>query len=337
MARSVWPYLVLAGLLATISGCGVFERPQRAAWREAAEKACFARRGVKPSSYIQQAKAIDGPSICGLTMPLRTTALLDGAVTLNSTQTLGCPMTEALEQWIQAVVQPSAMARFGQPIAQIDSMGSYSCRPINNTAGGKLSEHAYGNAIDIGGFRLADGRKITVVQGWTRGDPQEQAFLREVHAGACEHFTTVLGPGSNAFHYNHLHVDLAMHGSSSRGLRRYCRPIIKDIAPPPRQDNLPDAPELEPEIDMARNNPNARNAMALARGPYSEPQSTSVPISRGALPPMSGTGSSRPPRSINSIGALDVGAPMTAPSSARVERGSIRDDGAFVPEGEVGD
>ena len=128
-----------------------------------------------------------------------------------------------------------------------------------------------------------------------------------------------------------------MHGSSSRGLRRYCRPVIKDIATPPRQDNLPDAPELEPEIDISRNNPNARNALALARGPYSEQQAAPAPISRGALPPMAGGGSSRPPRSINSIGELDVGAPMTVPQASRVERGSIRDDGAFVPEGELGD
>ena len=128
-------------------------------------------------------------------------------------------------------VQPAALARFGQPVTQIDSLGSYGCRPINNQRGAKLSEHAFGNALDIGGFHLADGRKIAVGGGWTRGEEQEKAFLRETHAGACEHFTTVLGPGSNALHYDHFHVDLAMHGATSTGPRRYCRPIIKDIKP----------------------------------------------------------------------------------------------------------
>ena len=68
------------------------------------------------------------------------------------------------------VVQPIALARFGQPVAQIDSMGAYSCRPIDNQRGNRLSEHSFGNAVDIGGFRLADGRTITVVKGWTRGN-----------------------------------------------------------------------------------------------------------------------------------------------------------------------
>jgi hypothetical protein len=330
MARSVLPYIVLAALLGTISGCGVFERPQRPAWREQAEKACLARRKVPVTSYVQPAHSIDGPGICGLTQPFRVTALAGGSVMLNTTQTIGCPMTEALDQWVEAVVQPAALARFGQKVAQIDSMGTFSCRPINNTAGGKLSEHAFGNAMDIGGFRLADGRKITVVQGWTRGDEQEQAFLREVHAGACEFFTTVLGPGANALHYNHIHVDLAMHGSTSRGMRRYCRPVIKDIAPPPRKDNLPDPPELEPEIDISRAHPGIlprdRNEMAMARQSYSDPRPTAtIP-----LPPMSS-------RSISRMGTLDAGAPIPLPSSRPPSRGSIRDDGAFVPEGELGD
>jgi hypothetical protein len=339
MARSVLPYIVLAALLGTISGCGVFERPQRPAWREQAEKACLARRKVPVTAYVQMASSIDGPGICGLTQPFKVTALAGGSVTLNSTQTIGCPLTEALDQWVDAVVQPAALARFGQKIAQIDAMGTYSCRAINNTAGGKLSEHAFGNAMDIGGFRLADGRKITVVQGWTRGDEQEQAFLREVHAGACEFFTTVLGPGANALHYNHIHVDLAMHGSTSRGLRRYCRPVIKDIAPPPRKDNLPDPPELEPEIDVSRATPMERNTLALARRPYDAPrpgaQIASNPLSAAALPPSALPPMS--PRSISRMGSLDASAPIALPSSRAPSRGSIRDDGAFVPEDELGD
>lgn len=188
------------GALATVAGCGKFGGAERPAWRALAEEACFARRQVELSDYIQPAgQEINGPSICGLTRPLRVTALLGGKVLLNSVQTLDCPMVEALEGWITDVVQPAAQARFGQPVVQINSMGSYNCRGMNNQPGARLSEHSFGNATDVGGFVLADGRKITVVHDWTRGDEQAQAFLRDLHNGACQRFSTVLSPGSIRF------------------------------------------------------------------------------------------------------------------------------------------
>ena len=140
--------------------------------------------------------------------------------------------------------------RFGQAVAQIDTMGSYSCRGMNGQAGAKISEHAFGNAIDVGGFRLADGRRITVVRDWTQGDDQAQAFLRDVHAGACNTFTTVLGPGSNVFHYNHIHVDLAQHGGGAKGQRHICKPIPEESRPGPRE-LAPDGPPGEEEQDVA--------------------------------------------------------------------------------------
>ena len=172
------------GALATVAGCGKFGGAERPAWRAQAEEACFARRQVELSDYIQPAgHEIDGPSICGLTRPLRVTALLGGEVMFNSTQTLDCPMVAGLDGWLTDVVQPAAQARFGQPVTQIDSMGSYNCRGMNNQTGARLSEHSFGNALDIGGFVLADGRKVTLVRDWTHGDEQTQAFLRDVHMG----------------------------------------------------------------------------------------------------------------------------------------------------------
>ncbi|MCP6757151.1 extensin family protein, partial [Klebsiella pneumoniae] len=76
----------------------------------------------------------------------------------------------------------------GQAVTQINSMGSYSCRGMNGAWGAPLSEHAFGNAIDIGGFVLADGREIAIVRDWTRGDEQTRAFLMDVHGGSCRHF-----------------------------------------------------------------------------------------------------------------------------------------------------
>lgn len=322
--------MLVAGVIATLPGCGLFERPQRPAWREAADKACMARRTVRMNAYVQPARAIDGPGICGLNQPLKVAALKDGTVAISSAATLNCPMTEALEKWMLDVVQPAAWARFKQPVTQIDTMGSYGCRPINNKSGAKLSEHAFGNAIDIGGFRLADGRTVTLLKGWTKGDEQEKGFLREAHIGACDHFTTVLGPGSNALHANHFHVDLAMHGNTSQGPRRYCRPILRELPPRPRLDDLPDPPMLEPEIDMARSMGGNRNQVAASR------QATAALVrpAPALLAPMGSTA-----RYGGRMG-LDIAAPlqMQPRQPALAARGGmLRDDGVFVPPGEIGD
>ena len=219
--------LALAALLA---GCSGPWKPQRPAWRTHAENACLAQKRVQPSEWIALANEVEGPGVCGLTKPFRVTALQGGAVTFNATATLDCPMVAELDAWLADVVQPAAQTRFGQRVAQINSMGSYACRGMNNQRGAQLSEHSFGNALDIGGFVLADGREITLVRDWWRGDEQARAFLMDVHRGSCGHFSTVLSPGSNAFHYNHIHVDLAQHGRSGRSI---CKPEPQDTAPPP--------------------------------------------------------------------------------------------------------
>jgi hypothetical protein len=133
--------------------------------------------------------------------------------------TLACPMVSSLDQWVSGSVQPAAMRWFGQPVIEIKQISAYSCRGMNGNPRARISEHAFGNALDIAAFKLADGRKVTVKDGW-RGHPEERGFLRDVHASACQQFSTVLGPGSNIYHYDHLHVDL-MRRSSGRGI---CNP-----------------------------------------------------------------------------------------------------------------
>ena len=94
---------------------------------------------------------------------------------------------------------------------------------MNGQAGAHISEHAFGNALDIAAFVLADGRRVTVKDGW-KGSPEEQGFLRDIQAAACDQFTTVLAPGSNQFHYDHIHVDLMRRASG----RRICQPGAVD-------------------------------------------------------------------------------------------------------------
>src|SRR5262249_56519529 len=142
-----------------------------------------------------------------------------GLVSVTPAATLACPMVSTLDQWVAGSVQPAALRWFGQPVAEIRQISAYSCRGMNGNPRAHISEHAFGNALDISTFTLADGRKITVKEGW-RGLPEERGFLRDVHAAACQQFSTVLGPGSNVYHYDHLHVDL-MRRSSGQSI---CNP-----------------------------------------------------------------------------------------------------------------
>jgi Extensin-like protein C-terminus len=272
MACRVLPFAVAAVLMLALAGCSNYERPRRPAWRGEAEAACVAQNLIHVSAYVQPAREIDGPGICGLTRPFKVSALLDGAVRFNSVYTLDCPMISALNGWLTEVVQPAAQARFGVPVVEIDSMGAYICRSMNNQWGARLSEHAFGNALDVGGFRLADGRQITVVHDWTRGNDQTRAFLQDVHSGACNTFTTVLGPGSNIFHYNHIHVDLALHGNTSNGPRRICRPQLRPSpVPGPPRDGLPNPPEIEEDMDIAQAGHPEGDVLALHVGPGPSP------------------------------------------------------------------
>jgi hypothetical protein len=151
------------------------------------------------------------------TRPLTTASV--GPVEIKPEATLACPIVSALDKWIMDAVQPSSLRWFGQPVVEIKQISAYSCRGMNGQRGARISEHAFGNALDIAAFILADGRKVTVKNGW-KGTPEEQAFLHDVQGGACEQFSTVLAPGSNVYHYDHIHVDL-MRRSSGRVI---CQP-----------------------------------------------------------------------------------------------------------------
>jgi hypothetical protein len=142
-----------------------------------------------------------------------------GPVTIKPTATLACPIVSELDRWLADTVQPSATRWFGSRVVEIKQISAYSCRGMNGNPHSHISEHAFGNALDIAAFVLADGRRVTVKDGW-RGMPEEQGFLRDVQSGACVHFTTVLAPGSNVYHYDHIHVDLMRRASR----RLICQP-----------------------------------------------------------------------------------------------------------------
>jgi hypothetical protein len=146
-------------------------------------------------------------------------ALIAAPATLTPTATLACPLVSTLDRFISEHVQPAAARWFGQPVVEIKQISAYSCRGMNGDPRASISEHAFGNALDMAAFTLADGHRITVKDGW-HGAPEEQGFLREVQGAACEMFTTVLAPGSNEYHYDHIHVDLMRRASG----RIICQP-----------------------------------------------------------------------------------------------------------------
>lgn len=174
------------------------------------------RAGVRYEPLVPRR---DGPH-CGFTDALRfTPGGSRGIAFAPSTPGVACPVAAALAMWEWNVVQPAALKSFGTPVAAIDHLGSYNCRHISGRDA--WSEHARADAIDIAGFRLTDGRRITVLRDWRGGGP-EASFLHAVRAGACPLFATVLSPDYNAAHRDHLHLDQAARGDGFWGWRA-CR------------------------------------------------------------------------------------------------------------------
>jgi hypothetical protein len=238
--RGTFPALALA-----LAGCAGMWFAEREPWRRDAELACLQSGAVKEGPTVTIVKAIDGPGLCGANYPFQVAAIGGSArlgpaapykagasisaagayppsdpggriaatsAAVTPTATLACPMVSVLDRFVSDKVQPVALRWFGQRVVEIKQISAYSCRGMNGDPYADISEHAFGNPLDIAAFTFADGRKITVKDGW-HGAPEEQGFLRDIHSAACEMFTTVLAPGSNAYHYDHMHVDLKQRQS----------------------------------------------------------------------------------------------------------------------------
>ena len=228
MLRLIIRIVAAAVAASVLSSCGLRMFEQREPWRAEAELACVSEGQVTPSEQVKLVSEIDGEGACGMTRPFKVSALAEGFVAVKPQATLACPIIPQLQVWISESIQPAAMRWFGQPVVEVRQMSAYSCRNMNGQAYGKISEHAFGNALDIGSFKLADERVVSVRDHWTRGTPEEKGFLREIAGAACKRFTTVLAPGSNVYHYDHIHVDLARRKSHD-----ICNPGVLPTGPSP--------------------------------------------------------------------------------------------------------
>jgi hypothetical protein len=131
---------------------------------------------------------------------------------------LSCAMAERLGKFSMEIAAPLAASAYGSAIASVSTGPGYECRPRNRQAGAKISSHGQGNAVDIAAMELADGRTISVEKPDGAGSVK---FLASLRVAACAAFNTVLGPGSDASHANHIHIDIEPRGK--KGDSKFCQ------------------------------------------------------------------------------------------------------------------
>jgi hypothetical protein len=136
-----------------------------------------------------------------------------GEVSLSGKPIMLCSFGRQFSRWVRDVAAPLTLGYTGQRLAQVESGSAFSCRARYDKPGLVPSEHAKGDAIDISAFVLADSRRIPVKQ-QNSDIPTSTDLVHALRMTACGYFTTVLGPGSDTAHEDHLHFDSSMHGSA---------------------------------------------------------------------------------------------------------------------------
>ena len=149
---------------------------------------------------------------CTAPLPLKVTKLADG-IALPGGATLTCQVAESFARWATEV-QVAADRTLKHPLTGVELGGTYVCRGQNHDVDAKLSDHAFAAAVDVMGFTFA-GRAGIPVKAMPAGS-EEADFLASIRGKACGFFRTVLGPGSNAAHANHFHLDARERNAGHR-------------------------------------------------------------------------------------------------------------------------
>lgn len=171
-------------------------------------QACYAGLGQQKVNF----EPLQDKYYGGGCSAVNSVKLIDVGTPVTGLGAMTCGLADKFAGWVRYGVGPAAYQILGSKVAKVETMGTYSCRPIAGSS--KLSEHGHSNAVDVAAFVLADGRRVSVQAGW-RGNAREQEFLKTVRASACKRFGTVLSPDYNAAHADHLHFDMSGQG--------YCR------------------------------------------------------------------------------------------------------------------
>jgi hypothetical protein len=170
-------------------------------------EACLALMASTPWRFQPIADRDTGPG-CGMHDAIQVQRT---AVSIGQPLAMTCAAAASLALWERHVLQPQAQLWFGMPVRSIEHYGSYACRNVAGSSTGRRSEHATANAVDLAGFVLQDGRRVSVARDWGRPGPAAQ-FLQSVHQGACGLFTGALGPAYNQAHADHFHFDRGPFG-----------------------------------------------------------------------------------------------------------------------------
>ena len=211
---------IIVGLLVSLcSGCQAIpaaQSPRRAVIARSAAVvsprpevlACLADLGSRSAAFTPLPDQFYGAG-CSAVGAVRLSALKSdrASLALAGLGPITCPLADSFAGWARFGVDRAAQQILGSPLTKIETMGSYNCRNIAGSL--RRSAHATGNAIDVSGFVLADGRRITVAGDWAAKSPQVQRFFAAIRLSACKRFGTVLSPAYNAAHRDHLQLELS--------------------------------------------------------------------------------------------------------------------------------
>ncbi|MGB7372392.1 extensin family protein [Erythrobacter sp.] len=226
--RSTLPRTVLISLLAlAVGGCGSLlpgagdgnraatnapdrsratPRAEAQAAARPGDAACFAELGRAGATFEPLPDAYEGPG-CNRLGTVRLSQLTGDVapVSIANSGPVRCALARTFSDWARFGVDRAARQMLGSGLSRVETMGSYSCRNIAGS--NRRSAHAEAAAIDVSGFVLEDGRRITLAGDWDGGSREEREFLRTVHRSACKRFGTVLGPDYNSAHEDHFHLE----------------------------------------------------------------------------------------------------------------------------------
>ena len=179
-----------------------------------AGEACYAML-KEAGAVFEPSSPPPGASLeaCVVEAPVRLSAIAmeKGSVEFGAKPLLACAFALRFTDFVRRLAGPLGAATMNAPLVAIESGPGYECRSRNRVASGKISAHGKGVAIDVSAFLFAQGRRVAV-EG--QPDSQSQAYLKTLRTAACGWFTTVLGPGADAAHASHLHLDIERHGAS---------------------------------------------------------------------------------------------------------------------------
>ena len=233
---------------------------------------------------------IHGPGACGGEDLVRLEAIVlpdKRRVSVSPPATLRCPMASAIADWIRTDIVP-LVAGLGSEPSALDILGSYECRGFNGVAGAPLSEHGHANALDVGGIKLADGQQIVLTD---RSVPRE---LREnVLHSVCARFMTVLGPDSDWYHEEHIHLDLMPR----RNNYKICQwdvldplPKVAPLLPAARPDEAPPREVAGKDTDKDKNDADKSDA----KRPDAAKPDTAEPAAKATTSPTTTPQSKKP-------------------------------------------